>query len=107
MPVCPPRTSVARYLLPFQSYKRLDNVRIVQGLVTAIALEQQRVVCRLADGTSSTEPYDVAMRQLRHRFGTRFHALLGSVPPRRAVRYLMLIGACDPLLCPIWGFRRC
>ena len=53
------------------------------------------------------------VRQLRHHFWTIFRAFLSSAPPPRTVgrvllgaqAYLMLIGACNPMLCPIRGFR--
>ena len=52
-------------------------------------------------------------RQLRHHFGPFFSTFLSPTPPHTPVgrvllgaqAYLMLIGACNPMLCPIWGFR--
>ena len=53
------------------------------------------------------------VRQLRHYFGpsfTRSSALYHTTRAvwdvlLRALAYRMLIGACDPIFCPNWGFR--
>ena len=45
------------YLTPFESYKKLDHVRIVQGYVTSIDLQKQVVQTTVAtDGTHHEEP---------------------------------------------------
>jgi NADH dehydrogenase FAD-containing subunit len=50
----------ARYhLVPFDAYRRLDDVRTVHGELTGLDLDAREVVVRLADGTATTEPYDV------------------------------------------------
>ena len=54
-----------------------------------------------------------SVRQLRHHFGPFSAHFSAPTHPTRAVgrvllgaqAYLVLIGACNPVLCPIWGFR--
>ena len=51
--------------------------------------------------------------ELRHHFGPFFAHFSAQPHPTRTVgrvllgvqAYLMLIGACNPMLCPIWGFQ--
>tara|TARA_R110002073_G_scaffold102918_8_gene233355 strand:+ start:6910 stop:8013 length:1104 start_codon:yes stop_codon:yes gene_type:complete len=47
------------YLMPFSRYQKLDGVRTLQGLVTAIDPGNSTVTVALKDGSSHTEPYDV------------------------------------------------
>ena len=55
---------------------------------------------------------ELPVRQLRHHLGAFFARFSAPPHPTRAVgrvllgaqAYLMLIGACDPVLCPIRGF---
>lgn len=47
------------YLRPFDDYRRLDGVRTVHGTLTDLSLDDRAVGVRLADGTSTTETYDV------------------------------------------------
>lgn len=49
----------ARYWLPFERYRRLDQVRTVHGVLRAADLAAKRVTVELADGTTIVEPYDV------------------------------------------------
>jgi NADH dehydrogenase FAD-containing subunit len=46
------------YLMPFQCYKKLDGVRTLQGLSTAIDPDAATVTVRLKDNTEQVEPYD-------------------------------------------------
>ena len=56
---------------------------------------------------------EARVRQLFASFWATFHAFLGSITPQRAVACALLgtdahwtlIGACNPILCPNWGFR--
>lgn len=47
------------YLMPFGRYKRLDDVRTVQGRITRLDPKAQEVNVTLADGRERIEPYDV------------------------------------------------
>ena len=49
------------YLLPFQEYPKLDNVEIVQGLVTSLDLEAQLVTVKDSNGKHREEAYDVLL----------------------------------------------
>jgi len=46
------------YLMPFHRYRKLDGVRTVQGLITAIDTGRQAVTIRLRDGSEQVEVYD-------------------------------------------------
>ena len=46
------------YLMPFERYERLDEVRRVQGRITGIDTDARRVAVELPGGTEQTEPYD-------------------------------------------------
>jgi len=46
------------YLMPFGRYKKLDGVRTLQGLITAIDTGNNTVSIRLQSGESHTAPYD-------------------------------------------------
>lgn len=46
------------YLVPFSRYKKLDGVRIVQGVVRAIDPEQRCVLVEGPTGAETNEPYD-------------------------------------------------
>lgn len=52
-----PESWKKNYLMRFHQYKRLDNVRVVQGLITSINTEKSLVTVRLIDGTEYVEPY--------------------------------------------------
>ena len=47
------------FLNTFSRYRKLDNVRRLQGKITAINPDQNNVDVILADGSRQTEPYDV------------------------------------------------
>lgn len=47
------------YRVEFDRYRRLRGVRTVHGTITALDLASREVAVRLADGTPTTEPYDV------------------------------------------------
>ncbi len=47
------------YLLPLRRFRRLDRVRVLHGRITAVDLPAQEVAVTLADGTTTTVPYDV------------------------------------------------
>jgi NADH dehydrogenase FAD-containing subunit len=47
------------YLMAFDRYERLDDVRVVRGLITDVDANAQQVAVTLPDGTAQTEPYDV------------------------------------------------
>ena len=47
------------YLVPFRRYKKLDNVTIEQGLVSAIDTDKQCVVFTAADNSQQQVDYDV------------------------------------------------
>jgi apoptosis-inducing factor 2 len=46
------------YLMPFRRYKKLDGVRTLQGLITAIDPGQSTVTVKLQDGSEQVEHYD-------------------------------------------------
>ncbi len=46
------------YLMPFQRYEKLDGVKTLQGLITAIDPDQSKVTVRLQDGSEQVEHYD-------------------------------------------------
>jgi apoptosis-inducing factor 2 len=46
------------YLMPFQRYEKLDGVRTVQGLITAIDPDKATVTVRLPSGNEQQEHYD-------------------------------------------------
>ena len=46
------------YLMPFQRYKKLDVVRTLQGVVTAIDPDHSYVTVKLHDETERQEHYD-------------------------------------------------
>jgi NADH dehydrogenase FAD-containing subunit len=46
------------YLMPYQRYRKLDSVRTLQGLISAIDSDRSTVTVTLADGTETVEPYD-------------------------------------------------
>ncbi len=46
------------YWIPFDRFRRLDRVRIVQGALTGVDLAAKTVSGRLDDGTTFTEGYD-------------------------------------------------
>lgn len=48
-----------RYWVPFDRYRRLDEVRTVHGMLTGVDLEARTVSVRLADDTAVVEPYNV------------------------------------------------
>jgi NADH dehydrogenase FAD-containing subunit len=47
------------YRVGFDRYHRLDGVRTVHGELTALDLDTKSVAVKLADGTESTEPFDI------------------------------------------------
>jgi NADH dehydrogenase FAD-containing subunit len=47
------------YVVPFRRYKKLDNVSVHQGLVSAIDIKKQCVVFASADGSQQQLDYDV------------------------------------------------
>lgn len=47
------------YLMPFSRYKRLDSVRTIHGAITDVDPKQQVVHVDHANGTQSSEAYDV------------------------------------------------
>ena len=47
------------YFVPYSRLRRLDRIRLVLGRISAVDLEGRRVHIEQADGTTSTEPYDV------------------------------------------------
>ncbi|MBL8777357.1 MAG: FAD-dependent oxidoreductase [Acidimicrobiales bacterium] len=47
------------YLLPLRRFRRLDRVRVLHGRITAVDLPAQEVAVELADGATTTAPYDV------------------------------------------------
>jgi NADH dehydrogenase FAD-containing subunit len=47
------------YLVDFDRYRKLDNVRTIHGTLTGLFLADRTVGVRLPDGTTRTEPYDV------------------------------------------------
>ena len=49
------------YLLPFKTYRRLDGVRIVQGLLTGVDADRQTVRVRTPSGEELDEPYDALL----------------------------------------------
>jgi NADH dehydrogenase FAD-containing subunit len=46
------------YLMPFRRYRKLDHVRTLQGLITAIDTNAATATVRLNDNTERQEPYD-------------------------------------------------
>ena len=46
------------YLLPLRRFRRLDRVRVLHGRITAVDLPAKEVAVELADGTTTTAPYD-------------------------------------------------
>jgi NADH dehydrogenase FAD-containing subunit len=46
------------YLMPFRRYEKLDGVRTLQGLMTAIDMEQSAVTVKLPDDSERVEHYD-------------------------------------------------
>lgn len=48
-----------RYWVPFDRYRRLDRVRTVHGVLTAVDLAARTVTAELPDGNDLVEPYDV------------------------------------------------
>lgn len=53
-----PRSWKQDYLMPFHRYKKLDGVRTLQGLITAIDTEKACVTVRLRDNSVRVEHYD-------------------------------------------------
>ena len=53
-----PRDWARDYWIPFDRFRRLDRVRIVQGALTGVDLAGKTVSGRLDDGTTFTEGYD-------------------------------------------------
>jgi len=49
------------YLLPFETYRQLDGVRIIQGHVTRVDLDSNTVFVRTGDGQERTEEYDALL----------------------------------------------
>ena len=49
------------YLLPFEVYRGLDRVKVVQGMVTKLESERQCVVVRTPDGSEHEERYDALL----------------------------------------------
>ena len=47
------------YLLPLRRFRSLDRVQVLHGRITAVDLPAQEVAVELADGTTTTAPYDV------------------------------------------------
>ena len=47
------------YFIGFDRYRRLDGARTVHGTLTGLDLEARTVDVRLADGSTTAEPYDV------------------------------------------------
>lgn len=47
------------YLMSFGRYRRLDDVRVVQGCITDLDAQAQQITVSLPDGQQRTEPYDV------------------------------------------------
>ncbi|MFM8972866.1 MAG: FAD-dependent oxidoreductase, partial [Actinomycetota bacterium] len=47
------------YLIPYPRFRRLDRVRTVHGRITAADLESRIVTIEAAEGTITSEPYDV------------------------------------------------
>ncbi len=54
-----PTEWVRDYWISFDRYRKLDRVRTVHGTLTGLDLGGRTVFVRLADGTETTEPYDV------------------------------------------------
>lgn len=54
-----PAEWVRDYWISFERYTKLDRVRTVHGTLTGVDLVGRRVVVRDAEGSESTEPYDV------------------------------------------------
>tara|TARA_B110000503_G_scaffold59999_1_gene95508 strand:- start:8774 stop:9889 length:1116 start_codon:yes stop_codon:yes gene_type:complete len=46
------------YLMPFTRYEKLDGVRTLQGLITAIDTDKRTVTVRSHNGAAHVEPYD-------------------------------------------------
>ncbi|HEY6131221.1 MAG TPA: FAD-dependent oxidoreductase, partial [Halioglobus sp.] len=46
------------YLMPFRRYKKLEGVRALQGLITALDPDQASVTIKLQDGSEQVEHYD-------------------------------------------------
>ncbi|MGA9492355.1 MAG: FAD-dependent oxidoreductase [Mycobacterium sp.] len=53
-----PRDWARDYWIPFDRFRRLDRVRIIQGALTGVDLAAKTVSGRLDDGTTFTEGYD-------------------------------------------------
>ncbi len=53
-----PRDWARDYWIPFDRFRRLDRVRIIQGSLTGVDLAAKTVSGRLDDGTTFTEDYD-------------------------------------------------
>lgn len=49
----------ANFLIPFSRFRRMDRVRTVHGRLTGVDLDGKTVDVERADGTMTTEPYDV------------------------------------------------
>jgi NADH dehydrogenase FAD-containing subunit len=47
------------YLIPFPRFRRLERVRTLHGMVTAVDTARSEVHVHLADGSDVVEPYDV------------------------------------------------
>lgn len=47
------------YLLPLRRFRRLDRVRVLHGRLTAVDLPAKELTVELADGTTTTAPYDL------------------------------------------------
>ena len=54
-----PATWAREYRVPFHRYRGLDRTRVVHGRVTSVDLDARTVHLALADGTPSSERYDV------------------------------------------------
>ena len=56
-----PRLWQSAYLLPFEAYRMLDGVALVQGIATAVHTDRKAVAIRLPDGRQCEEPYDALL----------------------------------------------
>ena len=54
-----PEEWAREYLIGFDRYRRLDDVRRVHGTLTGLSLDDRSVTVQLPDGSLLTEPYDV------------------------------------------------
>jgi NADH dehydrogenase FAD-containing subunit len=54
-----PEEWASKYLVEFDRYRKLDDVRRIHGTSTDLSLAEHTVGVRLLDGTRRTQPYDV------------------------------------------------